>query len=40
MKNLASELFGKEVIKDVSNLWAGLRPCTPDDNPILGQLKY
>ena len=39
MKHLAGQIFGKEVIQGAFNEWSGLRPCTPDDNPLVGMIS-
>jgi len=37
LKNLAGDWLGKEYIyKCAANEWAGMRPLSPDDLPILG----
>ena len=37
LKEIASKFYGEEAIHRGSvNEWRGMRPVTPDDNPILG----
>ena len=40
IKEIASKFYGEEAVyKGAFNEWRGMRPVTPDDNPILGQLR-
>ncbi len=39
LKRLAAEMYGPELIRGAYNEWCGLRPCMPDDKPVIGPLK-
>ena len=34
MKQLASQYIDHKVVDKATDGWTGLRPCSPDDNPI------
>lgn len=40
MKRVAQELFPRGIAYDKAHMWAGLRPMTPDNLPILGRRGY
>src|SRR3546814_20303051 len=37
MKRIAGELFPRGLAYDRAEMWAGLRPMTPDNLPVLGR---
>lgn len=40
LKDIAAKFYDPKVIYNESfNEWCGLRPCTPDDMPLVGPLK-
>lgn len=40
IKKYVAELFDPEEVKNITNMNTCLRPCPPDDIPIIGNLKF
>ena len=41
MKEIAGRFFPKQLLEEsnISQKWCGLRPCTPDDKPVIGEFR-